>query len=82
MKLRTQRVHLMGSSNREIGSVTARPLELFEKSYAKSLSSYHNTAKCLLSDTPKIDKTKNPFEGTNQEQETLRWDPKNKQKGT
>ena len=56
MKLRTQRVHLMGTSNRlgheEPFSRTATGQDVFERSYIKSNSVYYKTTHSLPPSEP------------------------------
>jgi|JI9StandDraft_1071089.scaffolds.fasta_scaffold1057294_1 hypothetical protein len=83
MKLRTQRVHQMGFSNRdkELGTFGAQ--NVFETSYMKSKSSYYKTAQSLPSASlsEQQSKTVNPFKGSNVELETVRWNSVSKRKG-
>jgi hypothetical protein len=79
MKLRTQRVHYMGSSNRETEMPALPTKNVFESSYIKSQSSYYKTAQSLPSQSEILpSKTKDPHKGTHFEQETLRWNSKSK----
>jgi hypothetical protein len=82
MKLRTARVHHMGSSNRELESFGHETKNVFENSYIKSQSCYYKTAQSLPSSQVKESKAKNPYQGTHLEQETLRWNSKSKNIGT
>lgn len=47
MKIRAQRVHHMGSSNRDNDIVSFNTRSVFETSYVKSKSSYYQTAHSL-----------------------------------
>lgn len=44
MKLRAQRVHHMGASNRDLEATTQLPKNVFETSYIKSQSQYYKTS--------------------------------------
>lgn len=82
MKIRTQRVHHMGSSNRDNNTSFHEPKNVFETSYIKSQSSYYKTAQSLRSQSDVKDfKTSNPFQGTHIEMETKRWNSKAKRIG-
>lgn len=82
MKLRTQRVHFMGSSNRDKELPLNLTKNVFENSYIKSQSSYYKTAQSLPPTSEKGEsKTKNPFQGSHNEMETLRWNKKSKKAG-
>jgi len=47
MKLRTQRIHHMGASNRDKEQSFQLTNDVFEKSYIKSKSSYYKTSQSL-----------------------------------
>lgn len=69
MKLRTQRVHLMGTSNRTQDILPVSTHSVLENSYFKSKSSYYKTAQSLPpAPAHPESKTDKPFKGTHLEQ--------------
>jgi hypothetical protein len=82
MKLRVQRTHLMGASNRNYDSFLVETKNANENIYIKSQSNYHKTAQSLPPCEAKESKTRNPFQGTHFEQDSLRWNSRSKKAGT
>jgi hypothetical protein len=82
MKLRTQRVHHMGSSNRDFSSILQDSKNVFEKSYIKSHSSYYKPSQSLTSQEPNEARANNPFQGTHVEHESVRWNTNSKKIGS
>lgn len=82
MKLRAQRVHHMGASNRDLESLANTTKNVFESSHIKSQSQYYKTAHSLPPEDEKQGIRKNPFQGTHFQQESLRWNSKAKRNGT